>query len=147
MVPRPILGREQVVVSLWSPRGLNQKTHRRNEGDEVNENQANKTFNDMLPDYLIGNKVRRKGAENFGSPEDRHQRSQRLDDINRDVVLDWVFVKKRPLGSLRHGKRYQDVADLYYRRHHVKISPKTVERALKDLRCSSVGANHRAEKS
>jgi hypothetical protein len=100
--------------------------------DEVTERQANKIINDMLPNYRIGEKLHRKGAENFGTPETRFQRSQHLSEINRDVVLEWVFVKKRPLRLLTHGKRYRAVADLYYRRHGgKKVSPKTVERSLK----------------
>jgi hypothetical protein len=85
----------------------------------------------MLPDFERGRKSRIKGAENHGSPATRQQRRKRLRDLFRDVLFDWVLVKRRPLESLKRGRHHQRVAELYHARYGVKVSSKTVERDLK----------------
>jgi integrase len=107
----------------------------------VTDKQGNKITKDMLPDYLIGERVRTKAAENYGStPADRLQRRERICEIDRKLVLDWVLVKKRPLRSHTNGKRYQAVAAEYFRQHGVKVGPKTVERDLKAALAERWGA-------
>jgi hypothetical protein len=108
----------------------------------VTDQQANKIINNMLPDYRIGEKVRTKAAENYAStPADRLQRRERICEIDRKLVLDWVLIQKRSLRSHTKDKRCRAVAAEYFRQHGVKVSAKIVERDLKAALAERWGAS------
>ena len=92
--------------------------------------QRDEMIHDMLPDWHRGKKAREKGAENHGSPAERAKRRERMREINREILLDWVQHKRRRLRSLTKIKRHKLIAKEYQKRYGSVFSHKTVERDL-----------------